>query len=350
MRPVPGPAASAPGKELAPGRARITITRGALERALERAGSHGLAEVVWDELATTSAVPPRDAVTLQSVAWYGGGTVALVAMSIFLGTGWSDNGPGLGLGIALTYLVAFVALAEVFRRRGHPVPAGLMGTVAVGLVPAVTYAVLSLTVWPGGQPTGTPLEYPDFYAYISGGWVVLEVAVLVASVLAWLRYRLSFILAPLMVAGWFASMDLAEAMAPGTTADNVASAAVSLTLLGGGWFLDRLALRGEAFWLHLGGLLSGYYALVTLDGDRVGTFMAVTGVLGVLAITAALVLRRRVYLVFGASWLFTGLGYLAFEVFGGSLLFPLALALLGVGLVVGGVKLDKLGPGARADG
>ena len=46
--------------------------------------------------------------------------MALVAMSIFLGTGWSDNGPGLGLSIALTYLVAFVALAEVFRRRGHP--------------------------------------------------------------------------------------------------------------------------------------------------------------------------------------------------------------------------------------
>ena len=37
-------------------------------------------------------------------------------------------------------------------------------------------------------------------------------------------------------------------------------------------------------------------------------------------------------------------------VFGGSLLFPLALALLGVGLVVGGVKLDKLGPGSRANG
>ena len=344
MGPVPGSASSTPSDARSFDRARITITRDVLEGALARAGAPGLADVLWEELATTRPALPREAVNLQSVAWYGGGTVALVAMSIFLGTGWSDNGPGVGLGIALTYLVSFVALAEVFRRRRHPVPAGLMATVAVGLVPAVTYALLSLTVWPGGEPTSTPLDYPDLYTYISGGWVVLEAAVLVAAALAWLRYRLSFILAPLMVAGWFASMDLADAMAPGTSADNVASAAVSLALLGGGWWLDRRGLRGEAFWLHLGGLLSGYYALASLDGDGVGTFMTVTGVLGALAIAAALLLRRRVYLVFGAAWLFTALGYLAFEVFGGSLLFPLALALLGVGLVVGGVKLDKLGP------
>jgi hypothetical protein len=35
------------------------------------------------------------------------------------GTGWSDNGPGMGPGIALTCLVAFVALAEAFLRRCH---------------------------------------------------------------------------------------------------------------------------------------------------------------------------------------------------------------------------------------
>lgn len=342
MGPTPGSAAVDGSHE----RARITVTRDALDGALARAGAPGLAGVLWEDLASTRPDRPREAVGLQSVAWYGGGTVALVAMSIFLGTGWSDNGPGAGLGIALTYLASFVALAEVFRRRGHAVPAGLMATVAVGLVPAVTYAVLSLTVWPGGEPTSTPLDYPDLYTYISGGWVVLEVAVLVAAVLAWLRYRLSFILAPLMVAGWFASMDLADAVAPGTVADNAASAAVSLALLGGGWWLDHRGLRGEAFWLHLGGLLSGYYALATLDGDGVGTLMTITGVLGVLAIAAALALHRRVYLVFGAAWLFTALGYLAFEVFGGSLLFPLALALLGVALVVGGVRLDRLGPRA----
>ena len=74
-----------------------------------------------------------------------------------------------------------MALAEVFLRRGHRVPAGLMGTVAVGVVPAVAYALLSLTLWPGGEPTSIPLEYPDFYTYISGGWVALEGAVLVAA-------------------------------------------------------------------------------------------------------------------------------------------------------------------------
>lgn len=344
----PGTSTSTPSITRTPGRDRVTVTRETLGGALARAGAPQLVDVLWRDLATSGPDRPREAVNVTSVAWYGGGTVALVAMSVFLGTGWSDNGPGVGLGIALTYLAVFVTLAEVFRSRYLRVPAGLMATVAVGLVPAVTYAVLSLTLWPGGEPSSTPLDYPDLYSYISGGWVVLEAAVLLAAALAWLRYRLPFILAPLMVAGWFASMDLADAMAPGSTADNVASAAVSVALLGGGWWLDRRDLRGEAFWLHLGGLLSGYYALASLDGGGVGALMTVTGVLGAIAIGVALVLHRRVYLVFGAAWLFTALGYLAFEVFGGSLLFPVALALLGVGVVVGGVKVDTRGRRSRS--
>lgn len=323
---------------------QLVVTRATLTAAMTGAGAGEVADQVWSALADRPAAStPREErpVDLQSVAWYGGGTVALVAMSIFLGTGWSDNGPAAGLAISLAYFGAFVAPAEVFRRRRHRVPAGLMATVAVGVVPAVAYALLSLTLWPGGEPTSTPLDYPDFYTYISGGWAALEGAVLVAAAAAWYRYRLSFILAPLMVAGWFASMDLADAVASGTVSDNLASAGVAAAFLAGGVALDRRGLRAEAFWLHLGGLLAGYYALASLDGDGIGTFMLVTGLLGGVALAAAVWLRRRVYLVFGAAWLFTALAYLAFEVFGGSLLFPLALAALGVAIVFAGVRLDR---------
>lgn len=320
----------------------LRVTRADLAAAFdEPLGSERL-ERAWSHLVASSAVSASEGsnrVTVQSVAWYAGGTISLLAMSVFLGTGWASYGPRVGLGLALLYLLVFIGVAEVLRARHHAVPAGILATVAVGLVPLVVFAFEeAFDLW----PTRAYGEYSDFYSYISSSWAALELATVLAAVLAWRRHRVSFLLAPLALAGWFMSMDLADAMG-GELGRSVVASLVAALFVALGVVLDRHRrteenYRAEAFWLHLAGLLSVSYAVTVWDWST-GLVMGVLGALGVLALAAAVTLRRRLHLVFGGVWLFTATSYLAFDVFGDSLLFPLALAALGVGVVLLGIRL-----------
>ncbi len=73
-------------------------------------------EALWARL---SGRPTSAGLGLQSVVWYGGAAVSLVAMGLFLGTSWatvgsgSGSGSGTGLPLCLTYLGVFLGAAGV---------------------------------------------------------------------------------------------------------------------------------------------------------------------------------------------------------------------------------------------
>lgn len=205
---------------------QLLVTRTVLERAADEAGLTGDVGPLWAALERTSR-PSRPAsterpgrrraeaheqrITLSGVAVYAGGTIALLAMSVFAGTGWATYGAGVGLAITAGYLVVFVAAAELLRRR-HAAPAGVLAAVAVATVPLVVYAAQSSF---GAFSQPTYLDYPDFYAWVDSVWVVMEVATVVAALGAYARHRVSFVLAPLMVASYFLALDAGEATGGG---------------------------------------------------------------------------------------------------------------------------------------
>lgn len=158
---------------------------------------------------------------------------------------------------------------------------------------------------------------------------------------AWRRYRTPFLLLPAAVAGWFLTMDLGDAVG-GEQGSAPASLLVTALLLALAVRLDLRAndLRGEAFLLHLSGLASLSYALGTLTLPT-GPRMLLVGLCGAACLAAGVWLARRVLLVFGASFAFSALAYLAYDVFGGSPVFALALGAIGVAIVVGGIRLDR---------
>src|SRR5690606_23097254 len=102
------------------------------------------------------------------------------------------------------------------------------------------------------------------------------------------------------------------------------------------WLADIRGRTDFAFWGHLAGLLAFWVALgiLALD-DQVApaAFAAVSA--GLVALSAFLM--RRLYAVFGGLGLAAYLGYLAGEVFAGSLLFPVALALIGLAVIGAGL-------------
>lgn len=317
----------------------LRVSQQAFDRA---AGECGLPvpvqRALWARLAD-SAEPGR--LGVQSLAWYGGASVSLVAMGLFLGTTWAAVGSGVGLAVTLTYLVLLTVGCEALRSRGHRLPAGLLAATVVALVPLAVYAAQeSFGLW---TERGYG-DYDSFLAYVSGQWVVMELATLVASVVVWRRYRTPFLLLPTAVVGWFLTMDLAHA-AGGEAGSAPVSAAVTAVLLGTAVLLDARDLRGEAFWLHLSGLASLSYALGAADLPT-GARMLLVGLSGAVCLAAGVWLARRVHLGFGGLYAFSALAYLAYDVFGGSPVFAVVLGVIGVAIVVGGVRLDRAG---RAD-
>jgi len=314
----------------------VRVSRRSFDEATAQLGVPSeVQEALWVRL---SGRPTSGGLGLQSVAWYGGAAVSLVAMGLFLGTSWATVGSGTGLLLCLLYLGAFLGACEVLRGRGHRVPAGLLAATVVALVPLTVFAAQeTFALW----TDRTFGDYESFFDYVSGQWAFIEIATLAVSVGVWTRYRAPFLLLPTAVAGWFATMDVAAAIG-GEAGSAPVSALVTAALLSVGFLLDRRGLRGEGFWLHLSGLASLAWTLGRVDVDT-GERMLLVGLAGAAAVAAGVHLERRVHLSFGALFVFATLSYLAFEVFGGSPMFALSLGAVGVLIVVGGIRLDRSG-------
>ena len=335
----------------------VRVTRGELERAAEQAGVPQAASALWAALVgqvearpapeglpahryrRTDEPPHGRRSRAAEVAVYTGGAIALLAMSVFAGSGWAAYGAGVGLAIVSGYLLAFVLLAELLRRR-QPQPAGVVAAVAVATVPLVVYAAHAAS---GLLDLPPYADYDAFGDWGTSAWMVMEVSAVVAAAGAWLRHRASFVLAPGTAAVSWLVLDLGDA----TDSDlgrQVAAWLLAAGLVAAALLLDRRGMRREGFWPHLGALLAaGLAVLLSLeDVGSSGTPAAVAYlVLGAVAIAVGVWLDRRVHLAVGGLYLVGGLSYFAFDVFGDSLLFAPALALIGLSVVAGGVLLAR---------
>ncbi|MCP9495052.1 MAG: hypothetical protein MSG64_11440 [Pyrinomonadaceae bacterium MAG19_C2-C3] len=242
-------------------------------------------------------------------------------------------------------MIATAQLGFWLRRKGYKVGGGLLVTVAVCLVPLLTYSVERMTgLWAAGDP-GT---YEGFYPRIHASWIVMEIATVMVALVALRFVRFSFLTAPLAFALWFFSMDVAslvlrETYLSGERREWI-SVIIGLLTIAVGYGLDR-SLRAKhestlksgtedyAFWCYLFGMLAFWGGLTMMDSNsewgRAGYAF-----INVVLIWLAVKLKRVTFLIFGALGVHIYLGHLAYEVFKDSILFPFALALLGVSLIL----------------
>ncbi|WP_294764582.1 DUF2157 domain-containing protein [uncultured Rhodoferax sp.] len=280
-----------------------------------------------------------------NVLYYFGGLVAIGAMSLFMTLGFQSLGPGALLGISLVYMVACLKVADHFKARGLRVPAGLLATLAVVLVSLVAWSAQSVAgLWPPGGSS----SFSSYHTRIDWRWLTLEFATLAAGVVMLWRYRLPFMVMPLALTVWYMSMDVTnmllfdhrwewEFMRDMSLVFGIGTVAVAM------WVdvRSRLSRNVEwrqdfAFWLYIFGTLMFWGGLSLRDSDSEWGKLAYAGI-NVALVLAGAAIGRRVFTVFGALGVAVYLGYLSHQVFKDSLLFPLALTLLGLGLVALGV-------------
>jgi hypothetical protein len=261
----------------------------------------------------------------------------------------------------LAYALVSAGLGLFLRRKGYPVGGGLLVTVAVCLVPLLVYAGEEmLGLWPALSPGG----YRPYYPRAHGLWMAVELATMAAALVALRFVPFGLLTAPLAYSFWFFSMDAAELLSGQELSTNDrcwVSVAVGLLTLAGGYVLGRrrrgpAGPRSEdfAFWCYLTGLLAFWCGLTFMDGGTEAGWL-VYALVNVGLIALGVRLRRSVFIVFGVLGVHVYLGHLAYAVFKDSVLFPFALALLGLSVILVTVlaqrQLSKRRrPGADASG
>jgi hypothetical protein len=168
----------------------------------------------------------------------------------------------------------------------------------------------------------------------------MDGATVLAALIALRFFRFPFIVMPLAVALWFASMDLTPWIFGDKWADwenrKIISIWFGLFVLAVAWLVDLRAKGDFAFWLHLFGLLTFWGGLTAMDSDS-ELSKALYCALNVLLLLLSIFLQRRAYAVFGALGIASYLGHLSYRVFKDSLLFPFALSLIGVAIIAAGL-------------
>ena len=303
---------------------------------LDRAAAEGLvspaqAQALWAALA--ARYPTRQGFTLPNVAYYLGALIVIGAMGWFMTEAWERFGGGGIFLIAVAYATGFVLAGRALWNAGRRIPGGLLVTMAVCMTPLAIYGIER---WTGVWPQADPGPYTDFHPLVNGSWLLMEAATIAAGLLALRFVRFPFLTAPIAYALWFMSMDLTPLLVGRTEFSWDERLWVSLwfglAMLVFAWLLDRLKAADYAFWGYLFGLLAFWGGLSSMEsGGELGRLAY--GLVNVGLVGLSVVLDRRAFSVFGGVGIFGYLAHLAGVVFKDSLLFPFALAAIGLAII-----------------
>ena len=275
------------------------------------------------------------------VLYYLGGMIAIGALSLFMTISWASVGPWSGVVFSVAYGVLFIALTHYFHERKQlAVPAGIMATLAVVMVPlAIFCAQYALGFWDDTKP------FRHYHQTVDGRWLMMEFGTLAIGVVLLWRYRFPFMLMPIAVTLWYLSMDIVPVLF-GDWHDWELRKFISLWF-GLGMVLVALWVdlrsrfsRDYAFWLYLFGVLAFWGGLSLMrSGSELGKFLYCMVNVAMILFGAAI--GRRVFAVFGGLGVAGYLSYLSWRVFRDSLFFPVVLSAIGLAIIWLGVLWQK---------
>lgn len=292
--------------------------------------------------AATQATGPK--FDLVHVLWYAGALIVISAMGLFSTLAFSQMG---GRALALTALVYATLFAwagdHLWSVRKLQTPGGLLIAVAVSLAPLAVYGVQdALGLW---SKFGKPGEARDFYIWVKGSWMFMEIAAIAAAAIALRFYRFPFIVFIAAFALWFLSMDIVPWITGSQFGNWEVSRKVSIWF---GFGIVAVAMlvnvrqrSGDfAFWLYLFGVMT-FWGAITATSNGTALDKALYCAMNVGFLFLSVFLGRRVFAIFGTIGIAIYLGDLAEKVFKDSLLFPFALSLIGVGIIALGLYYHR---------
>jgi len=215
------------------------------------------------------------------------------------------------------------------------------------MTPVWAWAILRLT---GEIPD--PGIWNDALAryepYVASRLIVLDLATIGVALVALRRVKFSVLGAPIAVALVALLLHLGQALGDPRLSWYVGpfyQCVVACAMIAIAYAAERRQPPGEdyAFWLYLSGLVTLLVAYVQV-WQYIGRWRHALPLVAAALVTASLYLRRRTLLVAGGVAAFGYLGYLAFDVFRRVVALPIALATLGLLVIVTTVWLQRRFP------
>ncbi|MFC0446281.1 DUF2157 domain-containing protein [Pseudidiomarina halophila] len=296
------------------------------------------AERLYEFLDAQSQDVPR--FTFTHILYYLGGLIAIGAMTVFMNLGWeSFGGPGI-VAISIVYAVIGLKVTNSFAAKNLVIPAGICAAFVVCLTPLAIYGFQQwLGVWPDES------VYRDYHRYIKWHWLYMELGTLAVGIIIGWKYKYPFLIMPIAVTLWYMTMDI-TAMISGGDADwelrKLVSLYLGLLMIGLAFWVDiRSHKKADyAFWIYIFGVIAFWGGLSLQYSDsELSKFIYFC--INLIMIGVGALLIRRVFVVFGAIGSACYLGYLAFDVFEDSWLFPIALTAVGLGIIYLGILWQK---------
>ncbi|WP_050630020.1 hypothetical protein [Bradyrhizobium viridifuturi] len=313
------------------------ISAADLDRLLAFLSSH-------EGQGATGDASPAARFDAAHVLWYAGALIVIGAMGLFSTLAFTQMGGRALTACAIAYAAAFaVAGHHLWVGKNLRVPGGLLIAIAVSMAPLAVYGIQDELGWWG--KFGKPGTVQDFYVWVKGSWIFMELATVAAGIVALRYFRFAFIVAIIAFALWFMSMDLAPWFSGTAHADFETQRRVSvwfgLAVLAVAWIVDYRSRNGDfAFWLHLFGLMA-FWGGISASSSSTELGKAIYCLLNVGLVVIAVILMRRAYAVFGAFGICLYLGHLADVVFKDSLWFPFSLSLIGIAVIAAGLLYHR---------
>ncbi len=269
--------------------------------------------------------PKKDALVTAAVKV--GSGIVMTAMALFLATTWATIGTGAALAASLAYLIAFWGGASVLQKKGFAVASGVLATLAVVMAPVSVAAGLAFAgaTW-------------DTFAVR----LAVEFAAVGAAVIAAKRFRFGFLAMPAAVALLGMAADivgLPHAYAYGPSA--LFSAFGALLIVGGRRLDVSFKDVDYARWVYLAGLTALVFGAGMLAWNYLVLPKLVFALGGTALIALGAIIDRKSFAVYGAGALFSYIGYLLWDVFGGTLFSYFGMAGFGVGVIALAVFYQK---------
>lgn len=302
--------------------------------------THEQAQTLWEAFEQRSSGRPSFA--FSHIAYYTGALVVIGAMGWFMTLGWERFGGGGLFVIACLYAYAFAFAGwRLWDQRVFKIPGGLLVTMAVCMTPLAVYGLERfLGIWPQHDPGA----YRGYHIWVKGGWLGIEIATIVAALIALRFVRFPFLTAPIAFTLWYMSMDLTPLLFGQLEFSWSQRLWVSvwsgLAILSVAYLIDRRTEDDYAYWLYLFGLLAFWGGLSVMDSNSEWNKLLYC-LINLALMACSLFLARPVFIVFGGIGVFGYLGHLAHQVFRDSLLFPFALTGLGLGIMYLGLFYQR---------
>lgn len=318
----------------------MNLTRDSFNRAVSEADittDHG--DVLWKALE--DQVQDRPGFSLAHLIYYLGALIVISAMTWFMTEAWERYSDSAIL-VTSTIYAGFFILAGRYCNK-NPVlntAGGLLVTLAVCMTPLAIYGLERVTgFWPQSAPGITEWFTPEVRIYR----YPFEIGSIIAGLIALKFLRFPLLTVPIMLALWGLTLDTTSYLLgyPQLPELNIQWTGLwfGLLLLAAAYLIDQRTKEDFAFWVYFGGLSAFWLGLSFMKFDSEGTEF-VYCLINVGLILFSILLARRAFFVFGGLGIMVYLGHLA-TLFHDSLLFPVMLSAIGIGILLLGVQYQR---------